>query len=165
MGVFNLIKNEMKDFKTIQDSNLETLLGIVCEYYEITKENLIAGGNKRIFVEPRQVFFYIAKTEIHAPLSKIGRFLDKHHSTVIHSIDVISAEVIYNRPLCTRVEAITKVYKDTISKEIRDFEERKKNAKKALEDLTGLIQSNQYIADGDTFNRANTILNKLKELI
>ena len=149
----------------IYDDKMDSLLGIIAEFYAMTKEEITCGGNKRDYVEPRQVFFLLAKDEMSIPIVKIGRFVGKHHATVLHGVDVLSNEMEYNKPLRTRVNIIRDEYRDLMSKEIKDFEERKETAKRALNDLFDLFHSNDYIATGSTFERGSNLLKQLKKLI
>jgi len=158
-------KETKKERRKIFDSKMDSLLSIIADFYAMEKQEIIEGGNRREYVEPRQVFFLLARDEMSIPIVKIGRFVNKHHATVLHGIDVVSNEMGYNRPLRTRVNIIRDEYRDLMANEIKDFEERKEIARKALDELFVLFQSNDYIASGSTFERGINLMNQLKKTI
>jgi len=55
-------------------------------YFDITVEALKLPSRKREFVEMRQVFMYYLR-KIGLSLDASGSVFDKHHSTVLHSIE------------------------------------------------------------------------------
>lgn len=156
---------EKKERKNIFDDRLDNLLDIISDVYSIPKEDIINGGNKRDYVEPRQVFSFLSINEIGAPIIKIGRFIGKHHATVLHGRDVIENELSYNNSIKTSVNIIRQEYRETMTKEIRDFEERKRIANNAIKDLETIFLSNNYVSTGETFEKGIRLINQLKKMI
>ena len=59
--------------------------------FGISVENLVSPCRKRAFVRPRHIAMLIARNEMGAPLSAIGRaFGGRDHTTVAHALDGIS---------------------------------------------------------------------------
>ena len=156
---------EKKEVKNIFDNMLDNLLSIISDVYSIPKEDIISGGNKRDYVEPRQVFSFLSINEIGAPIVKIGSFIGKHHATILHGRDVIENELSYNYSIKKRVNIIREEYKGLITKEVRDFEERKRVASNAIKDLEALFLSNKYVSTGETFEKGTRLINQLKKMI
>ncbi|MCI0336143.1 MAG: chromosomal replication initiator protein DnaA [Acidobacteria bacterium] len=71
---------------------IEVIQKVVAEYYNLRVADLKSKSNTRSIALPRQVAMYLCKTLTKASLPEIGReFGGKHHTTVLHSINKITA--------------------------------------------------------------------------
>ncbi len=71
---------------------IDAIQKAVAEKFGVKQSQLREKSNTRTVVYPRQVAMYLVKQLTTASLPEIGRaFGGKHHTTVIHSIDVIVA--------------------------------------------------------------------------
>ncbi len=71
---------------------IEGIQKVVAEYYGLRVADLKSKSNARNIALPRQVAMYLCKTLTKASLPEIGReFAGKHHTTVLHSINKITA--------------------------------------------------------------------------
>jgi chromosomal replication initiator protein len=71
---------------------IEAIQKVVAEYYGLKVADLKSKSNARNIAVPRQVAMYLCKTLTKASLPEIGReFGGKHHTTVLHSINKITA--------------------------------------------------------------------------
>lgn len=71
---------------------IEMIQKIVAEYYNLKVSDLKSKSNTRKIAVPRQVAMYLCKNLTRASLPEIGRqFGDKHHTTVLHSVNKIQA--------------------------------------------------------------------------
>jgi chromosomal replication initiator protein len=71
---------------------IEVIQKAVADYYSLKVADLKSKTNKKNIVLPRQVAMYLCKTLTRASLKEIAReFGGKDHSTVLHSINKISA--------------------------------------------------------------------------
>ncbi|MGE0882366.1 MAG: chromosomal replication initiator protein DnaA [Blastocatellales bacterium] len=71
---------------------IDMIQKIVADYYNLKVTELKSKSNARKIAVPRQVAMYLCKTLTRASLPEIGRqFGDKHHTTVLHSINKIQA--------------------------------------------------------------------------
>jgi hypothetical protein len=72
---------------------IQIIRKLVCERFylrEMRDPELTVRSNRRSYVLPRQLAMYIARHLTGASLEEIGReFGDRHHSTVLHSINRI----------------------------------------------------------------------------
>jgi chromosomal replication initiator protein len=73
----------------------DQLMNVVCEIFEVEKNQVISKTRKRTFVEARKAFSYFASKKLGYTLSYIGKDILKKrdHSTVIHAIK--SCEDLY----------------------------------------------------------------------
>ncbi|MCI0661340.1 MAG: chromosomal replication initiator protein DnaA [Acidobacteria bacterium] len=71
---------------------IEVVQKVVADYYGLKVADLKSKSNARNIAVPRQVSMYLCKNLTGASLPEIGReFGGKHHTTVLHSINKISA--------------------------------------------------------------------------
>ena len=75
---------------TIQRSNreitVESILELVCEYFDVSSDLVRGQTRKRHVVVARQISMYLAKEHTDCSLKKIGsHFGNRDHSTVIYS--------------------------------------------------------------------------------
>jgi chromosomal replication initiator protein len=72
---------------------VENIQRFVADYYNVKVADLKARNNSRVVAFPRQVAMYLCKKMTTSSFPDIGKkFGGKHHSTVIHSVNKISAE-------------------------------------------------------------------------
>jgi hypothetical protein len=62
----------------------------ICKDYGIQIEDLKGKCRKRKFVEPRQLSMYFLKLETTLTLQEIGDTVNRHYSTVIHSLEQVN---------------------------------------------------------------------------
>jgi chromosomal replication initiator protein len=71
---------------------IEGIQKVVADYYGLRVADLKSKSNARNIALPRQVAMYLCKTLTKASLPEVGReFGGKHHTTVLHSINKITA--------------------------------------------------------------------------
>jgi chromosomal replication initiator protein len=56
----------------------------VCEYFEINRKDLESKSRKRVFVEPRQIVYYLLAKYSDSSIIVIARYFNRDHTTVIH---------------------------------------------------------------------------------
>jgi hypothetical protein len=74
---------------------IQAIRRLVCDHFymrEMRDPDLTVRTNRRSYVFPRQLAMYITRQLIGASLQEIGReFGNRHHTTVLHSINKIEA--------------------------------------------------------------------------
>jgi chromosomal replication initiator protein len=71
---------------------VENIQKLVCNYYNLKVQQLKSRTNAQKIAFPRQIAMYLTKQLTPCSLQEIGkRFGGKHHSTVLHAIDKITA--------------------------------------------------------------------------
>lgn len=72
------------DMRTAKPGSLTMLMQSVCLICDITPGQLMSPQRKRNFVTARHLFFYLGRYELKLPWVRLGNFLMRDHSTVIH---------------------------------------------------------------------------------
>jgi chromosomal replication initiator protein len=88
----DLAKRVMKNFvKTAaRELTIENIQKMVCEYFHISYDKLLAKTRKREIVQARQITMYLAKKFTKSSLKNIGEhFGGFDHTTVIHSCQTV----------------------------------------------------------------------------
>ena len=77
---------------------MERIARAVASHYKMTVEEMKSKSNSRAVAVPRQVAMYLCKRLTRHSFPEIGReFGGKHHTTVMHSVDKITALMIDDR--------------------------------------------------------------------
>lgn len=86
-GIIDKIVGEEKNELSIDKVQLT-----VCDYFKITREDLVSNSRKRQIVQARQISMYLCRTLIEGcSLAAIGASTGgKDHSTVLHSCSTVS---------------------------------------------------------------------------
>lgn len=74
----------------IHDASLEELLCIVANVTNQLPENIIGKNRTREYAIARQMFCFIATRHLGYKLERVGLFLNRHHSTIIHGANRIN---------------------------------------------------------------------------
>jgi chromosomal replication initiator protein len=92
--------------KESHDSNkyqttAEKIIGEVCKYFDISRDDITGKKRNREFVEPRMVAIYLIAEVLNIPLISIGQILGgRDHTTVMHARNRI--EDLYSSDLRIR---------------------------------------------------------------
>jgi chromosomal replication initiator protein len=92
--------------KMNKNKELTEILQKVCDASGIMPHDIIAITRKREIVIARQLFCYITIKYFNYTLVQVGRFLNRHHSTVIHSVNA------YTDYLQMKYKNETTIYED-----------------------------------------------------
>jgi len=92
--------------KMNKNKELTEILQKVCNASGIMPHDIIAITRKREIVIARQLFCYITIKYFNYTLVQVGRFLNRHHSTVIHSVNA------YTDYLQMKYKNETAIYED-----------------------------------------------------
>lgn len=85
------------------------IINVVAEHFGVKPEDITSKRRNSEFVQPRQVVMYLCSKYTDNSLANIGKILSKKdHTTVIHGIKKITAELETNEELKNKVEIITK---------------------------------------------------------
>jgi chromosomal replication initiator protein len=106
ISLANLIQPKKSSKNFIKDK-LQNLLSIVSDYYNITTSDLISKKRKRMYLYPRQIAMYLIKDIYDIPYKKIGSyFMNRDHSTVMHSVEKIHNDLQIDKDLKLDVEKL-----------------------------------------------------------
>lgn len=91
------LKDLAKDEKETIDAT--KIIEIVCKFYDIKKEDILAKKRTKIIAEARQVAMYLISEYINIPLDAIGNIFGKDHSTVIYAKNKIIEDMKASKKL------------------------------------------------------------------
>ena len=90
-----------------QALTIDDIIRIVSTHYDVTEQQVKGRLRKREIVLPRQVIMYLADKHIRMPASRIGRCVGgRDHSTVIHSIRLITEKKQQDKDFCCEIQAL-----------------------------------------------------------
>ena len=85
-------KAVLKDLLNLSENKvtIDTIQTTVCQFFKISKNEMLSSRRSRYLVRPRQTAIYLAKLLTSKSLPEIGRsFSNRDHTTVIHSVKTI----------------------------------------------------------------------------
>ncbi|MBR2030579.1 MAG: chromosomal replication initiator protein DnaA [Clostridia bacterium] len=91
----NILNEALKDYTDDQKEMIsaETIMDVVCEYFNVSKADLIGKKKNKEIVEPRQICMYLITEFMTTPLKEIGNiFGGRDHTTVIFARDKIAEQ-------------------------------------------------------------------------
>jgi chromosomal replication initiator protein len=89
---------------------VEDILRIVAKHYGVTRADLLSSRRTANVVRPRQIAMYLAKTLTLRSLPEIGRrFGGRDHTTVLHAVRKIDANVAIDKVLAEEVEVLKRL--------------------------------------------------------
>ena len=99
----------LKDYGETERTNLdaERIMNTVCDFFKISREDLIGKKKNKEIVEPRQLCIYLINDMLNIPLTAIGDlFGGRDHTTIMHARDKIGNQVKVNPHIKTLVNDI-----------------------------------------------------------
>jgi len=85
-------KAVLKDLLNLSENKvtIDTIQTTVCQFFKISKNEMLSSRRSRYLVRPRQTAIYLAKLLTSKSLPEIGRsFSNRDHTTEIHSVKTI----------------------------------------------------------------------------
>jgi chromosomal replication initiator protein len=90
----------------------DDIIKAVCEYFNVTKQDLIGKKKSRDVVEPRMISIYLISEILEMPLVSIGKmFGGRDHTTIMHARDKIIYEMKNSNKMKSIVGEIKKMLK------------------------------------------------------
>lgn len=101
--VLSEIINEKNSGKSIdKDAILET----VSSYFNISIKDIFSSSRKQEIVSARQIAIYLISQNLSIPLSAIGNFLNRDHTTIMHAKNKIENDLKINKKLKLQISDI-----------------------------------------------------------
>ena len=92
------LKNELTEDK---------IIAIVCEYFNISRDDIVGKKKNKEIVEPRMIAIYLISEILNLPLKTIGSvFGGRDHTTIMHSRDKITQDLKSNKKTQTIINEI-----------------------------------------------------------
>ncbi|MBQ7880405.1 MAG: chromosomal replication initiator protein DnaA [Clostridia bacterium] len=102
-------REALKDIEEPEKESLdaEKIIQTVCQFFKISKDELIGKKKNKEIVEPRQLCIYLINDMLDIPLTAIGAiFGGRDHTTIMHARDKISTQIKTNPHIKTLVNDI-----------------------------------------------------------
>ena len=85
------------------------IINVVAEHFGVKPEDITSKKRNSEFVQPRQVVMYLCRELTDTSFTNIGKLLGKKdHTTIIHGVNKVSAEIQTNEELRNKIYIITK---------------------------------------------------------
>ena len=85
------------------------IINVVAEHFGVKPEDITSKKRNSEYVQPRQVVMYLCRELTDTSFTNIGKLLGKKdHTTIIHGVNKITAELGSNEELRNKVDIITK---------------------------------------------------------
>ena len=102
----------LKDETTEKEKiGADDIIEVVCQYYNVERADLVGKKRNKEIVDPRQMSIYLITDMTDLPLTSIGQYYNKDHTTIMHSRDKISDEVKTSQKTKSLVSEIKKMLK------------------------------------------------------
>ena len=87
----------------------ESIISIVSEHFSVTPADLAGNKRSKNIVVPRQIAMYLCRELLDTSLKEIGKNLgDRDHTTVMHGIEKIEAELDSNKAIEKQIDILKK---------------------------------------------------------
>lgn len=94
-----------------QELSAELIRDFIARQFKVSKEDLQSRSRKKTIAFPRQVSMYLARKYTEQGLAEIGKAFNRDHSTVLHSVRVISEAIARNGSIRGQVQLLAKKLK------------------------------------------------------
>jgi chromosomal replication initiator protein len=101
----------------INDENnlsLETIKKVICLYFKVDPAMLQSKSRKKIYAYPRNIFVYLCRNFTDATLEDIGKAVNRNHSTIIYSSEVIEKKIKIDNTVKKHVSFLSEKIKDVM---------------------------------------------------
>ncbi|MDE6583314.1 MAG: chromosomal replication initiator protein DnaA, partial [Clostridia bacterium] len=104
--VQDIFSNQREEIKN--DLNPDKIISVVCDYFNISYQDIIGKKKNKEVVEPRMIAIYLISELLNLPLVNIGKiFGGRDHTTIMHSRDKITQDLKTNKKIQALVSDIT----------------------------------------------------------
>lgn len=92
-----------------EELQVDDIINSVCNFYKISKQDMLGKKKNKEFSEPRQVCIYLITDMMNLPLVTVGSKMGgRDHATVIYSRDKIAEQIKTDSKLATDIRDIQK---------------------------------------------------------
>ncbi|NLA74228.1 MAG: chromosomal replication initiator protein DnaA [Deltaproteobacteria bacterium] len=111
----NLAKEILRYHITEQGAiSLDNIKRLVCKYYQIEHAILPSKSRKKIHTYPRNIYVYLSRNYSDATLEEIGKSINRNHSTVIYSSEVIEKKLKSDKKVKNQVDFLSQKIKEAV---------------------------------------------------
>ncbi len=82
----------MENINCIEDIYI-SITTLICDYFDVTEEELLKHCNLHLYTKPRQVWHYLLRKYTHWSYKQIGIRADRHHATIMNNYKLITGMI------------------------------------------------------------------------
>jgi len=86
----------------------EIIVREVAKYFQVEEPTIVGKNKSKEVALPRQISMYLIRELIQSSFPEIGRYFNRDHSTVMHSVNKIEDEIRVNEELRNEIKDIRK---------------------------------------------------------
>jgi len=106
-----VLKYHVSDQKSV---SLGEIKKIICKYYKIESSILPSKSRRKIHTFPRNMYVYLSRNYSQATLEEIGKSINRNHSTVIYSSEVIEKKIKLDKKIKIQADFLSQKLQDVI---------------------------------------------------
>jgi chromosomal replication initiator protein len=92
--------------------SIDGIKKVVCQYFKVDPTLLASKSRKKIYSYPRNIFVYLCKNYTNTTLEDIGRSINRNHSTVIYSSEVIERRIKFDNRIKNQIDFLKERIKE-----------------------------------------------------
>jgi chromosomal replication initiator protein len=92
--------------------SIEGIKKIICQYFKVDPAALQSKSRKMIYSYPRNMYVYLCRNYSNATLEEIGRSVNRNHSTIVYSSEVIERKIRLDNRTKNQVNFLKEKIKD-----------------------------------------------------
>lgn len=108
-----VVKSSISEYVTVNESkriSMNDIIDVVCDYYNITIEDINSKKRSQDIVHPRQVATWLCRNLTENSQDQVGKAVGgRDHATVINSINKINKEISSDSPTKREIEEIKNI--------------------------------------------------------
>ena len=83
------MKHLSRKHNQFNSHSIEGIEKIICRYFKVDPIMLKSKSRKKIHSYPRNIYVYLCRNHTNATLEDVGRSINRNHSTILYSSEVI----------------------------------------------------------------------------
>lgn len=106
-----LVKEALKESASEKQEELqaEDIINCVCNFYKISKADMLGKKKNKEFAFPRQISMYLVLDMMNLPKVKVANIFKRDHATVIYASDKIAEQIKSDDKLAVEINDIRKM--------------------------------------------------------
>jgi len=88
------------------------IIDLVCRYYRVDPEMVSSQSRKKVYAYPRNIYAYLCRQHSDDTLAQIGKTINRSHSTVLYSVELVAHRMKTDRNLKHQVDFLSRRIED-----------------------------------------------------
>jgi chromosomal replication initiator protein len=94
--------------------SIDTIKKVICQYFKVDPVMLPSKSRKKIYSYPRNIYVYLCRNYTNATLEDIGKSINRNHSTIIYSSEVIERKIKSDNRVRNQINFLKEKIKDVM---------------------------------------------------